>query len=204
MAVAAAAVSVASTLYSGYQQRQQAKQQEKYQEQQNELVAKSMRDQYSQLSDAEAEAREQTLQEAQQNTVEYQKRKSRINLMSAVSGTGGLSVDSMMRDLRANRGENMNNIIHNQDVKLQQFRNKAEGIRTQTASRTDNRKINRPSWGAIGLKAAANGVSAYSGAGGSFGSSGGNASATLKSGNTYGSLQSSVDYGSSNQVSGGV
>jgi hypothetical protein len=46
----------------------------------------------------------------------------------------------------------MNTIITNQDIELQGFRNQAEQIRAGTAARTDNRKIQRPSWAEVGLQ----------------------------------------------------
>lgn len=161
-----AGVSAASAVAAGYQQQQQAKQQEAYRKQQNEIAKESMLDQYSELSAAEKESRTASLEQKQENQDEYQKRKAKLNLMAAASGTGGLSVDSMMQDLKAERGRNINAIVHNQEVELDKFRSKSEAIRTQTKSRVDNRKIKKPSWGSIGLNAAAQGVSSYAGAGG--------------------------------------
>lgn len=191
-----AAVTMAGTaLMQGIQSRNQAKAQQEYQQQKNERALSSMQDQYSQLSGAEADARERSIDESMRNQVESAKRKSRINLMAAASGTQGLSVDGMIRDISQQQGRNMNTILRNQDIELQGFRNQAEQIRTGTANRIDNRKIQRPSWGEIGLSTASAGVQGYM-TGSDLTSSlgnGGNPRATLRGGGgVYNNVQGGV------------
>lgn len=202
----AAATMAGQALMQGIQARKQAEAQQEYQQQRNKRALESMQDQYSQLSGAEADARERSLEETMDNQVEAAKRRSRINLMAAASGTQGLSVDSMMQDISRNQGRNMNTIISNQDIELQGFRNQAEQIRTGTANRIDKRKIQRPSWGEIGLSTASAGLQGYmtgTDLKASMGNSG-NPGATLQQGNGFGSLGSSVNYGAAQSVSGGV
>jgi len=191
MAIPMAVIAVASSVYSGIQAREKADQQNAYRKQQNEQALKSMQSQYSQLSGAEADARERSIVAGMDNQTEAMRRKSSINLMAAASGTQGLSVDSLLQGVRSEQGRNMNTILNNQEIELQGFRNQAEGIRTQTASRIDNRTIQKPSWGEIGLNAANSGASAYSGAGGSFGGGGNsNPQATMpRSGGWTNSIQ---------------
>lgn len=179
----AAATMAGSAIMQGIEARKQAEQQRAYQKQQNELAMESMRSQYSQLSSAEADARERGLQEGMDNQIQAAQRKSQINLMAAASGTQGLSVDSMMQDIKRQEGRNLDTIVRNQDIELQGFRNQAEQIRTGTAGRIDNRKIERPSWAEIGINAASSAAQGYmtgqdmtSGFGG-----GGNPRATLPS-----------------------
>lgn len=201
-ATIAATTMAATAAMQGIQARNQAKQQEEYQKQQNERAIDSMQDQYSQLSGAEADARERAVQDGMSNQVEAAKRKSQINLMAAASGTQGLSVDSMMRDLKQQQGRNMNTILRNQETELQGFRNQAEQIRTGTAGRIDNRKIQKPSWAEIGISTASAATSGYmtgSDLTASLGNSG-NASATLAS-NSSGNA---VNYRAAQQVMGGV
>lgn len=193
-----AAVTMAGTaLMQGIQSRNQAKAQQEYQQQKNERALSSMQDQYSQLSGAEADARERSIDESMRNQVESAKRKSRINLMAAASGTQGLSVDGMIRDISQQQGRNMNTILRNQDIELQGFRNQAEQIRTGTANRIDKRKIQRPSWGEIGLSTASAGVQGYM-TGSDLTSSlgnGGNPRATLRGGSgggVYNNVQGGV------------
>lgn len=191
-----AAVTMAGTaLMQGIQARNQAKAQQEYQQQKNERALSSMQDQYSQLSGAEADARERSIDESMRNQVESAKRKSRINLMAAASGTQGLSVDGMIRDISQQQGRNMNTILRNQDIELQGFRNQAEQIRTGTANRIDKRKIQRPSWGEIGLSTASAGVQGYM-TGSDLTSSlgnGGNPRATLRGGGgVYNNVQGGV------------
>lgn len=182
-------------LMSGIQARNQAKAQQEYQQQKNERALSSMQDQYSQLSGAEADARERSIDESMRNQVESAKRKSRINLMAAASGTQGLSVDGMIRDISQQQGRNMNTILRNQDIELQGFRNQAEQIRTGTANRIDKRKIQRPSWGEIGLSTVSAGVQGYM-TGSDLTSSlgnGGNPRATLRGGGgVYNNVQGGV------------
>lgn len=187
----AAATMVGQTVMQGIEARKQAERQAEYQKQQNQRAIESMQDQYSQLSGAEADARERAVQEGMNNKIEAAKRKSQINLMAAASGTAGLSVDSMMRDISQQRGRNMDTILRNQDIELQGFRNQAEQIRTGTAGRIDNRKIQKPSWAEIGINAGAQALQGYasmSGAGGG----GGNPQATMQgtqaSGGLYGNI----------------
>lgn len=206
-ATISAATAAISTVAQGVQARNQAQAQEEYRKQQNEMAIESMQDQYGQISEAEADARERAAQESINNQEQYAQRKARINLMAAASGTQGLSVDSMMRDLKQQKGRNMNTIITNQDIELQGFRNQAEQVRTGTAGRIDTREIKRPSWAAIGLQTAQAGTQGFlrGKAMENALSGGGNPEATLQSNsNSYGALQSGVDYSASNQVMGGV
>lgn len=178
----------------GIEARNQAERQAEYQKQQNRRAIESMQDQYSQLSGAEADARERAVQEGMNNKLEAAKRKSQINLMAAASGTQGLSVDSMMRDISQQRGRNMNTILRNQDIELQGFRNQAEQIRTGTADRIDNRKIQKPSWAEIGINTGAQALQGYmsmSGAGGG----GGNPQATMQGAPTSGGLYRNIATG---------
>ena len=200
----AAATMAGQAIMSGIQARKQAEAQQQYQQQQNELALKSMRDQYSQLSTAEKDAKERSLNESIQNQEEYAQRRARINLMAAATGTGGLSVDSMMQDLKMQKGRNLNTIVSNQEIELQGFRNQAEAIRTGTQGRIDTRKIQRPSWAEIGLSAAGSAVSGYM-TGQDIKSQlgqGGDPAATM--GTRHGSLQSQVNYEPANQLFGGV
>lgn len=202
----AAATMAGQALMQGVQARQQAEAQQQYQQQRNKRALKSMQDQYSQLSGAEADARERALEQTMDNQVEGAKRKARINLMAAASGTQGLSVDGLMQDISRNQGRNLNTIISNQDIELQGFRNQAEQIRTGTANRIDNRKIQRPSWGEIGVSTASAGVQGYmtgTDLKNAVGN-GGNPVATMQDSGGFGSLGSSVNYGAAQSVSGGV
>ena len=157
----AAATMAGQTLMQGVQARQQAAQQQAYQQQQNKRAIESMQGQYSQLSGAEADARSRAVTDSMDNQVEAARRKASINLMAAASGTQGLSIDSMMRDISQQQGRNLNTIVRNQEIELMGFRNQAEQIRTGTASRIDNRKIQRPSWAEVGLNTAAAGAQGY-------------------------------------------
>lgn len=157
----AAATMAGQALMQGIEARKQAEQQREMQKINNERAMDSMRSQYSQLSGAEADARERSVTDAMDNQVEAARRKSRINLMAAASGTAGLSMDSMMQDIRQQQGRNLSTIVTNQDIELQGFRNQAEQIRTGTAGRIDNRKIQRPSWLEVGLQTASSAAQGY-------------------------------------------
>lgn len=199
MAVGAAAVAAVGAIYSGYVSQQQAKAQIEAQERNNELAAESMLNQYSELSEAEKDSRNAALEQTQENQEEYQRRKSRINLITAASGAGGMSVDSMMQDLRANKGSNMNAIVNNQEIELDKFRSRSTAIQTQAKSRIDKRKIHKPSWGEIGLQAGVAAASAYAGGGGTGGAvSAPNSSTAPRGGQSYSGS------GWSNQATGGV
>lgn len=201
----AAVTAAAAAAAQGIQARQQAKAQEQYQKQQNQQALKSMQDQYGQLSRAEADAQERATQDSMQVQKEYAQRKARVNLMSAASGTAGLSVDSMIQDLRMTKGENMGTILRNQEIEMQGFRDQAEAIRTGAASRMDTRKIQRPSWAEIGLSTAGAGLQGY-GSGKAIGKGlgyGGDPAATFKDKRQrYGNLNSVVNYHSSQAVGG--
>jgi len=157
----AAVTAAGSAMMQGIQARNAAQAAETQRKQKNAAALNSMQDQYSQLSGAEKDSRQRAVEESMANQREYASRRSKISLMAAASGTSGLSVDSMVRDLRQQRGRNMNTIITNQDIELQGFRNQAESIRVGTAARTDNRKIQRPSWAEVGLQTGIAGVQGY-------------------------------------------
>jgi len=157
----AAVTAAGSAMMQGIQARNAAQAAETQRKQKNAAALNSMQDQYSQLSGAEKDSRQRAVEESMANQREYASRRSKISLIAAASGTSGLSVDSMVRDLRQQRGRNMNTIITNQDIELQGFRNQAESIRVGTAARTDNRKIQRPSWAEVGLQTGIAGVQGY-------------------------------------------
>ena len=157
----AAVTAAGSAMMQGVQARNAAQAAETQRKQKNAAALNSMQDQYSQLSGAEKDSRQRAVEESMANQREYASRRSKISLIAAASGTSGLSVDSMVRDLRQQRGRNMNTIITNQDIELQGFRNQAESIRVGTAARTDNRKIQRPSWAEVGLQTGIAGVQGY-------------------------------------------
>lgn len=199
----AAVTAVGSAVSQGMQARQQAKAQEQYQRQQNQQALKSMQNQYGQLSSKEADAHERALQDSMQVQEQYAQKRARVNLMSAASGTAGLSVDSMIQDLRMGKGKNMNTILRNQEIEMQGFRDQAEAIRTGTASRIDNRKIQRPSWAEIGISAAGQGLAGYSQGMSIKREMGytGDPAATFN-GKRYGDLRSQVNYPASQAVGG--
>jgi len=157
----AAVTAAGSAMMQGIQARNAAQAAETQRKQKNAAALNSMQDQYSQLSGAEKDSRQRAVEESMANQREYASRRSKISLMAAASGTSGLSVDSMVRDLRQQQGRNMNTIITNQDIELQGFRNQAEQIRVGTASRIDNRKIQRPSWAEVGLQTGIAGVQGF-------------------------------------------
>ena len=157
----AAVTAAGSAMMQGIQARNAAQAAETQRKQKNAAALNSMQDQYSQLSGAEKDSRQRAVEESMANQREYASRRPKISLMAAASGTSGLSVDSMVRDLRQQQGRNMNTIITNQDIELQGFRNQAEQIRVGTASRIDNRKIQRPSWAEVGLQTGIAGVQGF-------------------------------------------
>ena len=157
----AAATMAGQALMQGVQARRNAEQQQEMQRLNNRRAIESMQGQYSQLSGAEADARERAVSEAVDNQIEAARRKSRLNLMAAASGTQGLSFDAALRDLKSQQGRNLDTILSNRDIELQGFRNQAEQIRTGTANRIDTRKIQRPSWLEVGLSTASAGVQGY-------------------------------------------
>ena len=180
----AAVTAAGSAMMQGIQARNAAQAAETQRKQKNAAALNSMQDQYSQLSGAEKDSRQRAVEESMANQREYASRRSKISLMAAASGTGGLSVDSMVRDLKQQRGRNMNTIISNQEIELQGFRNQAESIRVGTAARTDNRKIQRPSWAEVGLQTGIAGMQGYA-AGSDIQESlgyGGDPAATLRGG----------------------
>lgn len=190
----AAATMAGQALMQGVQARKQAEQQQAIQKQNNKRAIESMQSQYSQLSGAEADARQRTLDDKLDNQAEAARRKASINLMAAASGTQGLSIDGVMRDISQQQGRNLNTILTNQDIELQGFRNQAEQVRTGTAGRIDNRKIQRPSWLEVGLQTASSAAQGYmmgTDLSASLGN-GGNPGATLSSSSQqgwYGSVQ---------------
>lgn len=193
----AAATMAGQTLMQGVEARRQAEQQQQMQEANNKRAIESMQGQYSQLSGAEADARERAATDAMSNQIEAARRKSRINLMAAASGTQGLSFDSALRDIKQQQGRNLNTILKNQEIELQGFRNQAEQIRTGTAGRIDNRKVQRPSWLEVGLNTATSATQGYM--------TGQDLSASLgNGGNPRATLPRSGGFGEWETYSGGV
>jgi len=155
------ATAVGSSLMQGIEARNQAKAAREQQKRQNESAIESMQHQYGVLNDNERESLRTHLEESMDIQGEFAKRRSQLNLMSAASGTAGLSVDNLITGLERDRGRNMQTVLRNQDIELRNFREQAESIRTGTAGRMDTRKIQRPSWLEIGLNTAAEAGQAY-------------------------------------------
>lgn len=149
------AVSAASAIYSGVQQGKVADANAEAQEKNNEALRVAAIQQYDDLSPAERDINEQSLEEGLAQKKQLIKERSRINLLAGASGTYGGSVDSMLSDLTRNYGQNISTIIRNRDTRLSEVAVQAEQIRYGARAQMTNRVFNKPSGVAIALDTAA-------------------------------------------------
>lgn len=155
------ATAVGSSIMQGVEARNQAKAAKAQQKHQNKSAIENMQHQYGVLNENERDSLLRSREESMDIQGEFAKRRSQLNLMSAASGTAGLSVDNMITGLERDRGRNMEAVLRNQDTELSNFREQAESIRAGTAGRMDTRRIQRPSWLEVGLNTASQAGQAY-------------------------------------------
>lgn len=148
------ATTVATTAYTVDAQNKQADAQEEAQKKNNEAVLKSVQNQYSEMGAFEQEAAQRNLNDSLAVQEDRSRAVGRVNLMSGASGTSGVSMDSMLTDIRQSSGRNMNQINQNRSTDLANFRQQAESIRYGGAGQMDNRSITRPSMVGAGLEIA--------------------------------------------------
>ena len=175
------ATTVGSSIMQGVEARNQAKAAKAQQKHQNKSAIDNMQHQYGVLNENERDSLLRHREESMDIQGEFAKRRSQLNLMSAASGTSGLSVDNMITGLERDSGRNMETVLRNQDAELSNFREQARASRTGAAGRMDTRKIQRPSWLEVGLNTASQAGQAYMQGQGIQAELGqtGNASATL-------------------------
>ena len=152
----------AAGAYASYDQGQkQADAMAKQQELNNEATLKSAVSQYSEMGAFEQEAARQNLNDSLDVQADRSRAVGRVNLMTAASGTSGLSMDSLLTDIRQSKGRNMETINQNRQTDLANFRQQASNIRYGAASQMDTRTISRPSAVAAGLEVAGEATGAY-------------------------------------------
>lgn len=152
----------AAGAYASYDQGQKtAKAQEEQQKLNNEATMKSAMNQYSEMSAFEQEANRQNLNDSLDVQADRSRAVGRVNLMTATSGTSGLSMDSLLTDIRQSKGRNMEAINQNRQTDLLNFRSQANSIRYGAARSMDTRTISRPSKVAAGLEVAGAATGAY-------------------------------------------
>ena len=164
IAAVSAAASVAATSYSVYAQRQSAQAESDAQSAQNKETAKQAAASYDDLSPAEIDAINQANQADLAQQADAIQAKGRVNLFAAASGTAGGSVDSMLFDIDAVEGRNINQILAQRESGLLSIKNQAESVRQQAISGQSRTAIDSPSWLEGGLKigtAAVNGLQSY-------------------------------------------
>lgn len=164
IAAVSAAASVAAAGYQSYAQRQSANAQEDYQNQMNEAKAASAVSQYGQLDTAERQgiqdAADQTLDQSEQAL----QAKGRVNVFAAASGMGGGSINSLLGDIEATKGANINKILDDRQAGLYNISQQAYGIQQQAVGSQDLQGISKPSWLETGVSmgsAALNGLQGY-------------------------------------------
>lgn len=152
-----AVTSAASAAYSVVSSRQMANAQRKQQQQNNARVHQSMIDQYSQMSNAERQSVNTSIEDSIRVQREHAKRRTNINIMAAASGTSGVSLGNMIRSEDQEAGRNFETLLRNREIELNNFRMQAESIRTGAVSQADTRIIQRPSFleGALQVGSAA-------------------------------------------------
>lgn len=164
IAAVSTAATIAATSYQVYSTQQSAKAEADAQNQQNKQVAKNAAASYDDLSPAEIDAISQANQQGLSQQADAIRAKGRVNLFAAASGTGGGSVDSMLYDIDAVEGRNLNQILSQRESGLFNIKNQAESLRQQAIGSQSRSAINAPSWIEGGLKigtSAVNGLQSY-------------------------------------------
>jgi biopolymer transport protein ExbD len=159
-----AAVAAAGAAASGIQQRQLAEAQEEAQDKNNKQLALDAVAQYADLSAAEKDVHEESLDSSLQQQRAFLQAKGEIEVVAGASGTSGGSVDQMLRDLTQTKGRNLAAISNNRRNALSEIKVQAEQIRYGARARMTSRIFQKPSIGLIALNAANAGMQGYSAA----------------------------------------
>lgn len=165
LVAASIATSVATAGISMQQQKYNAEAQQEMQEQNNAAIDRAAIAQYGDLSAAEDSIQEQAALEGLEQQKAAIQAKGRVNVLAASSGTYGGSIDSMLRDITATRGQNLSTIAKNRSTQLKEVKLQAEQIRYGAAASKSNRVFSKPSSGemvaSVGLAGLQAGLSSY-------------------------------------------
>lgn len=164
MAISVAA-SMAGTALSMQNQKNIAEAEQELQAQNNAAIDRAAIAQYGDLSAAEDSIQEQASLEGLEQQKAAIQAKGRVNVLAASSGTYGGSIDSMLRDINATRGQNLTTIAKNRSTQLKEVKLQAEQIRYGAAANKSNRIFSKPSSGemiaGVGLAGIQSGLSSY-------------------------------------------
>lgn len=164
MMYAAAAASVAATVVSVQDSKNQADAAAEQQEIHNREQAKSIEQSYGDMSRVEQDA---LLDEADSNISmqkQYMQARGRVNTMAAASGMAGLSVAQQELGLSRDRAANLDAIQATRQSKLDNINNQAKQIRSQGMAGMDYSPISRPSWASDALKIGSSALNSFGGA----------------------------------------
>ncbi len=154
-------LSVASGVMQYQSQSEMAKYGRRQQNIQNQLTMDAALDQYSDLNAQERQASRQAIDAAIETRLQATQERATTRLFAASSGTGGVSVDTLMSDIAYREGQNMSTIIRNTRFNQEEFRRQGEAIQAGAQRQMGTRAFNKPSALGMGLSTLGSAGSGY-------------------------------------------
>lgn len=145
-----AAMSAAAAYSADQQQRGQIDIANKQVENDNKATLAKMQQDYTALNDEQRAAAAEAVDQSMQNQQAASEAQGRVNTLAAAQGMGGTSVDDLLFQVQKEKGENMSNILNNQEVKFRQI--KDQSAMAHLAAKSGMKvQLNKPSGMASGL-----------------------------------------------------
>lgn len=137
------------------QQYQQANELADAQEQAQKIKNAQVIDQvdanYDELADVERDAHEQAFEASMSVQKGYIKEKGRVNVMAAAMGTGGMSMQSQLKDLDREKFNDFDTILKDRQAGMDNTRSQAESMRFSAAAGMSVQPVSRPSNASLAL-----------------------------------------------------
>ena len=148
-----------------YQQYDQANKlasaQKKAQKIKNAQMVDQVTANYDELADVEREAQEQSVERALDVQKGYIKNKGRINVMAAAMGTGGMSMQSQLKDLEREKFSDFNTVLEDRQAGIDNIASQAQSMRYSAAAGMSVQAISRPSNASLALNLGTTAIQGY-------------------------------------------
>lgn len=148
-----------------YQQYDQANKladaQKKAQKIKNAQMVDQVTANYDELADVDREAQEQSMERALDVQKGYIKGKGRINVMAAAMGTGGMSMQSQLKDLEREKFSDFNTVLEDRQASIDNMASQAQSMRYSAAAGMNVSPISRPSNASLALNLGTSAIQGY-------------------------------------------
>lgn len=170
-AMAAAGMAVGSSFMQYQSGSAQAKHQTQLADANKVSALSSMTESYQALGLRQQQEQDAASDNIQDRRLQGMKQTSAATVAAGEAGVSGFSVQRVLQDMGAMASRDVSSIEQNRDWSISQLGSQASGVRSNTQSRIASMQGGiKPNGWASAFKAGADGLSAYTSAGGTFGS----------------------------------